>query len=138
VDAELVDQMARMGIETATLRQQLLLGAFNELTAMYRILRRERLTDSMKDLLAQLPGATTRMPTVATSTLKARLMRGPIGPRLRLGLGPGARAPSPVAGGSAPGRGLQLGPKIIPRRASFNRNTLSAARAPVYEGLGGV
>jgi tRNA A-37 threonylcarbamoyl transferase component Bud32 len=56
VDSDLVDQMAQMGIETATLRQQLLLGAFTELTAMYRMLRRQRLTDQMMDLVASLPG----------------------------------------------------------------------------------
>jgi serine/threonine protein kinase len=52
VDPELVEQMTRMGIDTAQLRQQLLLGAFTELTAMYRMIRRNRLTDAMLGLIA--------------------------------------------------------------------------------------
>jgi hypothetical protein len=63
VDAALVEQMTRMGIETATLRQQLLLGAFTELTSVYRMLRRQRLTDSMRDVVASLPTTSRRLPT---------------------------------------------------------------------------
>jgi hypothetical protein len=61
VDADLVEQMSEMGIETATLRQQLLLGAFTELTAMYRMLRRQVLTDKMRDVVAGLPGGPRRL-----------------------------------------------------------------------------
>jgi hypothetical protein len=61
VESELVEQMAKMGIETATLRQQLLLGAFTELTAMYRMIRRQRLTDHMRDVVAGLTGTGARL-----------------------------------------------------------------------------
>jgi hypothetical protein len=57
VDSIIVEKMSQMGIETATLRQQLMLGVFTELTAMYRMLRRERLADQIHHIVAALPGS---------------------------------------------------------------------------------
>jgi serine/threonine protein kinase len=61
VESDLVEQMAQMGIETASLRQQLMLGASTELTAMYRMLRRQRLTDVMRDQIARLLSNNSRV-----------------------------------------------------------------------------
>jgi hypothetical protein len=55
VDSELVEHMNQLGIETTSLEQQLSLGVFTELTAMYRMLRKHRVTDAMQELLAGLP-----------------------------------------------------------------------------------
>jgi tRNA A-37 threonylcarbamoyl transferase component Bud32 len=54
IAADIIQEMAEMGIETALLQEQLSLGVSTDLTAMYRMLRRGRLTDSMRDLIARL------------------------------------------------------------------------------------
>jgi serine/threonine protein kinase len=51
VDNELLEQLEEMGIEAQHLKQQLLLGAFTELTAVYRMLKRDRLTDQISEKL---------------------------------------------------------------------------------------
>jgi serine/threonine protein kinase len=56
VDSKVVEEMTEMGIETATLRQQLLLGMFTELTAMYRMLKRYKMTDEIRNKISELPG----------------------------------------------------------------------------------
>jgi hypothetical protein len=45
--------MKELGIETQHLKQQLLIGEFTELTAIYRMLRRDHLTDQMSVKLSQ-------------------------------------------------------------------------------------
>jgi serine/threonine protein kinase len=55
VAPDIVQQIRDMGIETASIRQQLLVGASTELTAMYRMIRREQLTNEIRDLIAGLP-----------------------------------------------------------------------------------
>jgi serine/threonine protein kinase len=99
VDSDLVDQMSQMGIETATLRQQLLLGGFTELTAMYRMVRRQRFTDQIKDLFATLPGTHvmpgTRVPTVLPHAQP--IPRGTQVTTLRLKTG-GRKTPTAVPG----------------------------------------
>jgi serine/threonine protein kinase len=60
VDRETLAEMAQMGVETQHLEQQLLLHAFTELTAIYRMIRRNRLTDSMKEFIGSLQSRTTR------------------------------------------------------------------------------
>jgi serine/threonine protein kinase len=116
VDAELVDQMTRLGIETAALRQQLMLGVFDELTAMYRILRRERLTNSMKELLALLPGAATHVQTMIPLGVKPRFLRVPAGPRFRPGVVAAVRAPSPTPRASAPAAAGMTPQRVLPGR----------------------
>jgi hypothetical protein len=61
VDPEILEQMTQMGIETVSLRQQLLLGAYTELTAMYRMLRRERMTEHIRDVIVDLPAGGKRL-----------------------------------------------------------------------------
>jgi hypothetical protein len=80
VDHEIVEEMASMGIETAQLRQQLLLGVFTELTAMYQMIRRHRLTDALPDLLTAGAEA-TGCPARGASTY-GRLPRNPPRPVL--------------------------------------------------------
>jgi serine/threonine protein kinase len=132
VDSELVDQMTRLGIETATLRQQLMLGVLNEVTAIYRILRRERLTDSMKNLLAQLPGAAPRVQPMIPRSTRSRIVRG--GPRMCLGGPYGQRAPSPVS----PGLGLQMTTRALARPGGVGHNTRSTGHPHVLDPVNGV
>jgi serine/threonine protein kinase len=60
IDKEIVDQMTALGIDCHPLHQQLLTGAFSELTAIYRQLLKERTTEKMKDLVANLQNAGQR------------------------------------------------------------------------------
>jgi hypothetical protein len=60
IDKEIVDRMTALGIECHPLHQQLLTGVFSELTAIYRQLLKERTTEKMKDLFANLQNAGQR------------------------------------------------------------------------------
>jgi serine/threonine protein kinase len=75
VEPEIVDHMTRLGIETATLRQQLLLGTYTELTAMYRMLRRMRLTDEIRDTVEGLAKERS-MPKRVMSTVSPEIPPG--------------------------------------------------------------
>jgi serine/threonine protein kinase len=63
IDKEVVDQMTGMGIDCKLLHQQILMGEFTELTAMYRELLKNKTTDAMKDILANLQNLVQRPPT---------------------------------------------------------------------------
>jgi len=49
-DPEIVPQMSIYGIDTSLLKQKLLLSEYDETTAIYRILKREKLTEDMKNI----------------------------------------------------------------------------------------
>jgi len=54
IDHEIVEEMNRLKINTHSLHQSLLIGEFNELTAIYRILAREKRVESMKELIRKV------------------------------------------------------------------------------------
>jgi hypothetical protein len=100
VDPDVVEAMAMLGIETANIRQQLLLGAVTEVTAIYRMMRRQRLTDALGEKITAL--AVGRGPAHALSAMRidprrkaiqVPLVRTPGIPHA-LAVSPG-RAPSP-------------------------------------------
>jgi serine/threonine protein kinase len=75
IDPEIIGTMAALGLDCHTLHQSLLTEEFTDLTALYRILRREKLVELNRNLL-------TKVPTLAMS-LKPQLKpifrpRGPI------------------------------------------------------------
>jgi hypothetical protein len=87
-DPEILERMLEMGIPTATLREQLLVEACTELTAMYAMFRRQRLTEHIRTVVAGLSGGaggggksgSGRIPVRAPEP-SPRKMRAPIGPR---------------------------------------------------------
>jgi serine/threonine protein kinase len=126
VESEIVEQMTELGIETTSLRQQLLLGVFTELTAMYRMLRRERLTDTMNDLIRGLPGQSLLSDEFPRGLMLVK-WRGSAKPRLA------ARSPMPLAirpartGQAGPGTSTSpspapLGSRRFPRPVTMTRN----------------
>lgn len=54
VDREIVDEIATFGVDTKALSQSLLCGEYNELTAIYLIMRRNRITDKIKDMMDEM------------------------------------------------------------------------------------
>jgi serine/threonine protein kinase len=64
IDKELVDRIQEIGLDPKPLFEQLLNDEFTELTAVYRILERDRLTNSMKEVMRalQAPSSHGRTP----------------------------------------------------------------------------
>ena len=60
IDKEIVHKMMSLGIDCHPLHQQLLVGEFTELTAIYRQLEKERTTEKMKDLMRNLQNGTVQ------------------------------------------------------------------------------
>jgi serine/threonine protein kinase len=69
LEREIVDEMSEMGVDCKDLPRAILAGEYSQLTAMYMQLRRYRLTDKMKDLVARM---TVSIPL-------ARILLGPSG-----------------------------------------------------------
>ena len=63
IDKEIVDKMTNLGLDCHHLHQQLLVSEFTELTAIYKMLHKDKLTEQMKDLLqnAQASAKPTQM-----------------------------------------------------------------------------
>jgi hypothetical protein len=57
VERELIDYIARLGVDVRLLPRQILEGEYNETTALYVILRREMSTERLKELMQRLSGA---------------------------------------------------------------------------------
>jgi serine/threonine protein kinase len=109
VDLELLDQMAEFGIETSSLKQQLFLGAFTELTAMYRMLRRQRLTDKMRDVVARLLNGGRRLSAARSMPVPGRrLSHGKVTPV----------APAPHTGEPSAANGKHPGAPVAMERLS--------------------
>jgi hypothetical protein len=54
IDREVLDQMGGLGIDCRDIAHDLLLGEFSARTSVYKQLQRYRLTDRMKDLIAEM------------------------------------------------------------------------------------
>ena len=54
VDRDIVDTIQSFGIDVKALTNSLLCGEYNELTAIYLILRREKITDKIKEMMQSL------------------------------------------------------------------------------------
>jgi serine/threonine protein kinase len=111
VDKEIVDQMTGLGIDCHPLVQQLLVGDFTELTAMYKLLKKEKQTEKMKDLLQNLQNvAAQRNPQQATP----KFAFAPFGSGKPLG-----KVQFPMAtGGTIPfPRAVQTGTMPVPPQA---------------------
>ncbi|OHT13803.1 CAMK family protein kinase [Tritrichomonas foetus] len=54
VDKDIVDKIASYGVDVRQLTQNLLCGNYNEITAIYLILRRDKITDNIKDMMQSL------------------------------------------------------------------------------------
>jgi serine/threonine protein kinase len=106
IDKELVDRIQQIGLDPKPLFQQLLSDEFTELTAVYRMLERDRLTDSMKDVMRAMQAASShgRAPLIP---VRFGQQGQPDAPKVTLGGGP-PRAnhglPVPAARSPAPSR----------------------------------
>ena len=63
VDKEIVGKIASFGVDVKALPQALLCGEYNELTAIYWILRREQITDKIKEMMMSLNDVNTQKGT---------------------------------------------------------------------------
>ncbi|EAY03698.1 CAMK family protein kinase [Trichomonas vaginalis G3] len=61
-DPEIVSQMERYGLDTTNLRQNLFLGVYDETTAVYRMLRKMKVTFEMKTAMRARPSAANSTP----------------------------------------------------------------------------
>lgn len=57
IDKEIVNKMISLGIDVHPLHQQLLNQEFTEETAIYKMLRKDKITNSMKDLIQNIKAA---------------------------------------------------------------------------------
>ncbi|OHT13668.1 carbon catabolite derepressing protein kinase [Tritrichomonas foetus] len=57
IDKEIVDKMISLGVDCHPLHQQLLVGEFSELTAIYKMLTKDKMTEKMKDLMQSIQNA---------------------------------------------------------------------------------
>jgi hypothetical protein len=87
VDREIVDQLAALSVDCTLLPHQIIANNHTELTAMYRILKRKRMTEAMNGFTAAAPPGGVR-PT---------LIKKPILGRLAVGRPAGGFTPTPAA-----------------------------------------
>ena len=74
-DPEIVSQMESLGIDTKSLRQNLFMGLFDETTAIYRMLRKVKVTQEMKTAMRARPmqsNATPQPSKIGKSIIAAR------------------------------------------------------------------
>jgi serine/threonine protein kinase len=60
VDREIIDKMTELGIDCHALSSALLMGEFTDLTAVYRIFVRERMTEQMKNVMQKMKMSGTK------------------------------------------------------------------------------
>jgi serine/threonine protein kinase len=112
IDPEIIGKMMALGIDCHELRQSLLQDEFTDLTALYRILIREKICERNKDLLTRLPGTTFGMkpamgmaPVPTRPTGRGQIVVPALSPSPVAGTRPGQKVPGPV-GGTTAGRRL--------------------------------
>jgi serine/threonine protein kinase len=93
IEREIIDKMTQLGIDCHELHHSLLVGDFTELTALYRIFRRQATTERLKDLMQRVGQSAVRKGP-------APLAHPPAGPSPRGVPLPGRPAPFPPAGGA--------------------------------------
>ncbi|KAK8861080.1 hypothetical protein M9Y10_012775 [Tritrichomonas musculus] len=79
-DWEIINQMTSLGVECHDLHQSLLNGEFNEKIALYRILLREKMVESMKDIMVKVQQQAQVPFKQANSIQAVPLMRPPMRP----------------------------------------------------------
>jgi serine/threonine protein kinase len=90
IEKDIIDQMTQLGIDCHDLHQALLVGDFTELTALYRIFRRQTSTERLKDVMQRIgQQAANRAKAAGTAA------HPPVGPGPR-----GRPAPFPAVGGT--------------------------------------
>jgi serine/threonine protein kinase len=101
---EIIDEITRLGIGCHELHHSLLVGDFTELTALYRIIFRQRMMEKMKDIMTKVvrQAGTRKMPLPL-----GRPVTPGVSPRGTPAPGYGAPKPTPFpAAGAAPQRVL--------------------------------
>jgi serine/threonine protein kinase len=71
VDPDIIQQISGFGLDCRELAPALIVGEFTELTALYRIMRRDKLIEKNRDLFRRMAGALTTR-AVAQSTIRTR------------------------------------------------------------------
>ena len=77
IDKEIIDKITAMGVDCHELHNSLLVGEFTELTALYRLLQRQKTTENMKDIMQHLSQAHGRMQAVPMRSLTLKQVAGP-------------------------------------------------------------
>jgi hypothetical protein len=76
IDREIIDQMTALGIDCRPLAGTLLLGDFTDLTALYRLFIRERMTEKVNDVIQKMKCSAripVRPPRLLSRPLSLRL-----------------------------------------------------------------
>ena len=156
VDKELVNQISSMGVDVKSLTQSLICGEYNELTAIYWILRRNQITDKIKEMMEHMnettvtkgnlarQGSTSVMGNVSQEAGERSIPRPgsrpvpiPI-PKAREGTAVASgKPPVPVpAGGARPGipKPAKPGQKVpipVPSGKAAEHNEAAPVKVPV-------
>ena len=67
IDKEIVDKIASFGVDVHTLHQSLLMDEYTDQTALYKILLRTKVTEMMKDSMANIMQTSPGMPMIKGS-----------------------------------------------------------------------
>jgi serine/threonine protein kinase len=99
IDAAIISRMMSLRIDCRHLGQALLAGEFNETIAIYRLLRRDKLTEHNSNLMRRIGTSLKTTPFRQMSRIKV----------------PGGATPSPEGGGTP---GLAPLPRVMPPRST--------------------
>jgi tRNA A-37 threonylcarbamoyl transferase component Bud32 len=141
VDPDIIQEMTAFGIDCHELPAALLIGEFTDLTALYRIFRRERLVEANKDLFQRVSGgASTARPgglrSILSNLPKEVEPKKTVLAAVRLTRSVKSATPPPpsdvrplppVAQGSAGGRSLSR-PAIIRKPRIMSPSPISSPR----------
>ena len=78
IDKEIIDNITAMGVDCHELHNSLLIGEFTELTALYRLLQRQKTTERMKDIMQHLSQSGRQAIPMRSMTLKQVAAPGPV------------------------------------------------------------
>jgi serine/threonine protein kinase len=132
IDREIIDQMTALGVDCRPLASALLFGELTDLTALYRIFVRERMTEEMKNVmqkmksLAPKPAAAQGLPRPSPVRPADRRKNAPATPSLAGKSGIGHVLPAPMVGRVAVRRLSK--PVVGPGHASEVANPAPGAR----------
>jgi tRNA A-37 threonylcarbamoyl transferase component Bud32 len=105
IDHEIIAAMTALGLDCRELPQLLLDGQCSDLTALYAILRREKMSERNKDLFARMPAAASRMKPGSGSLFRPKPQAAGAAGK---GTSPLPRGAPPVAASPSP-----IGPKRL-------------------------
>ena len=130
VDKEIVDEIATFGVDTKALSQSLICGEYNELTAIYLIMRRSKITDKIKDMMdemnegtanksllrqgssAQMAGGERNLPRPGSRPVPIPIPKARQGNAGKPGVKPPVPVPTPGTSGSSRASKPKTGGKI--------------------------